>query len=77
MRPNLRARIDSITQRDMLKQEPILVSMTLCQDSAVMRWSVPSRVMPALFTRMSTGPRSEVILAIAAWQALKSETSNL
>ena len=30
--------------------------MTSCHCSAVILWNVPSRVMPALLTRTSTGP---------------------
>ena len=40
----------------MLKQEPRLVSITARQSSALIFMIVPSRVMPALLTRMSTGP---------------------
>jgi hypothetical protein len=41
-----------------LKQEPRLVSMTACHCVVVILCMVPSRVMPALFTRTSTGPTS-------------------
>ena len=42
-----------------------------------MRFMVPSRVMPALFTSTSIGPTSASIRFTAAAQASKSETSNL
>jgi hypothetical protein len=69
MRPKLRARIESITQRQMLKQEPRLVWITSAHCSGVIRCMVLSRVMPALLTTMSTGPRSAVIFFSAASQA--------
>jgi hypothetical protein len=38
---------------------------------------VESRVMPALLTSTSIDPRSFSISAIPAWQAAKSQASNL
>ena len=58
--PKLRARMPSMTSRVMLKTELRLVWITSSQCSFVMRWSMLSRVMPALLTRTSTGPRSRV-----------------
>ena len=43
--------------------------MTLSHISRDMRFIVPSRVMPALFTRMSIGPTSVSIRFTAAAQA--------
>ena len=60
-----------------LKQEPRLVSSTACHLSGVIFWSVPSRVIPALLTRMSIGPKSCSIWAMPASQAAKSLTSHL
>ena len=60
-----------------LKQEPRLVSSTACHLSGVIFCSVPSRVIPALFTRMSMGPSSSSICATPASQAAKSLTSHL
>ena len=56
MRPHLRARMPSITGRVTLKQESRLVQMTSRHCSELILWKVVSRVMPALLTRMSTGP---------------------
>ncbi len=60
------------------KDAPItLVEITAFQLSGDMRWNMPSRVIPALLTRTSTGPRSASTWATPAWQASKSETSHL
>ena len=75
--PNLRSRIPSITLRHILKQPPRLVSMTSCHILWSILWTVPSRVMPALLTRIPTGPRSASICLTPAAQASKSETSHL
>ena len=40
-----------------LNSELRLVLMTAFQFSGVMRWNMASRVMPALFTRTSTGSK--------------------
>ena len=48
----------SITGRHMLNSELRLVLITAPHCSGVMRWNMESRVMPALLTRTSTGPRS-------------------
>jgi hypothetical protein len=77
MRPNPRSRIPSITTRHRLKQEVRLVWMTAVHASGVMRWSTPSRVMPALLTSTSMGPKSDAILATPDSHCLKSLTSNL
>ena len=61
----------------MLKQEPRLVSITESHMSRVSLRMVESRVMPALFTSTSIGPRSFSIWLITVWQAAKSPTSNL
>ena len=58
MRPNLRLRMPSITGRHMLNSEFRLVLITAPHCSGVMRWNMVSRVMPALLTSTSTGPRS-------------------
>ncbi len=63
MRPKPRVFMPSHTALLMLKQEPRLVSMTASHMSRVRRRIVESRVMPALFTRTSTGPRSFSISA--------------
>jgi hypothetical protein len=44
--------------------------------SRLMRLMVPSRVMPALLTRISIGPWSEMMCPTAASQAAKSPASN-
>jgi hypothetical protein len=46
-----------------------LVVITARQFSGLILWNMPSRVMPALFTRTSTGPRSASTWAMPAWQA--------
>ena len=45
-----------------------LVLMTASQSALVIFLKVVSRVIPALFTRMSTGPTSFWIFAMQAWQ---------
>ena len=68
-RPKLRARMPSMTSRVMLKTESRLVRITASQFSLVMRCSMASRVMPALLTSMSMGPRSRVMRVTPSWQA--------
>ena len=77
MRPKPRSRMPSITGRHMLNSDPRLVSVTAFHCSTVILCSVVSRVIPALFTRTSTGPRSASTFAMPAVQASKSETSHL
>ena len=43
------------------------VSMTVSQSSIDIRMLSPSRVTPALFTRMSTRPKSSRIFALVCW----------
>ncbi len=62
IRPNLRLRMPSITGRHMLNSEFRLVVITALHCSGVIRWNMESRVMPALFTSTSTGPRSALDL---------------
>jgi len=69
MRPNLRSRMPSITGRHMLNSDTRLVLMTATHCSGFMRWNMLSRVMPALLTSTSTGPRSAVTRAMPATQA--------
>src|SRR3954470_15940773 len=76
-RPHLRERIPSHTGRVMLKSEFRFVLMTPYHCSFDMRWNMPSFVMPALFTRMSTGRSSASTLEIPAAQDSKSDTSHL
>ena len=52
----------------MLKALSRLVLMTASQSALVIFLKVVSRVIPALFTRMSTAPISAWILAMQAWQ---------
>ncbi len=54
----LRAFIPSQTALVMLKQPPRLTPITSSQAARSIRFIVPSRVMPALLTTMSTGPSS-------------------
>ena len=61
MRPQPRSIIPSITCRVTLKTLFKLVSITAYQSAGDMRLNTPSRVMPALLTRMSTGPITEPI----------------
>ena len=58
MRPNLRSRMPDQTGWVMLKTPVRLVSMTSFHCCGVILWNVASRVMPALLTSTSTGPRS-------------------
>ena len=53
----------------MLKQPPRLVSITSCHFCWSMRFIVVSRVMPALLTSTSTGPRSASTWRTPSWQA--------
>ena len=77
MRPNLRARMPSITGRVMLNSEPRLVLITAFHCSSVILWKAPSLVMPALLTSTSTGPRSASTFLTPAAQASNEETSHL
>ncbi len=56
---------------------PRLVSITASHMSRLIRAMVPSRVMPALLTRISTGPCCSAICFTAASQDAKSPASNL
>ena len=76
-RPNLRARMPSITWRVMLNNEPRLVLMTALHCSSVILWNAPSRVMPALLTSTSIGPRSASTCLTPAAQASNELTSHL
>ena len=76
-RPNLRARMPSITWRVMLNSEPRLVLMTAFHWSSVILWKAPSLVMPALLTSTSTGPRSASTCLTPAAQASNELTSHL
>jgi hypothetical protein len=61
----------------MLKQEDRLVWITWFHCSNVILCMVPSRVMPALLTSTSTGPRSASIRLMPSWHWAKSLTSHL
>jgi hypothetical protein len=76
-RPKLRLRMPSMTGRVMLNKESRLVRITADHCSLVMRWKNPSRVMPALLTRISTGPTALSTCFTPAAQASKSPTSHL
>ena len=76
-RPNLRARMPSITWRVMLNSEPRLVLMTAFHCSSVILWNAPSLVMPALLISTSTGPRSASTCLTPAAQASNELTSHL
>ena len=58
-----------------LKTPLRLVSMTVSQSSSLMRKASPSRVTPALFTRMSTLPKASMIFLPTAAVASVSEIS--
>ena len=57
-RPNLRSRMPPQTGWVMLNSELRLVLITSFHCSGVILWNMASRVMPALLTSTSTGPRS-------------------
>ena len=59
----------SITCLVMLKQESRLVRITASQSALLIFLKVMSRVMPALFTRMSIGPTSDWMRAHARAQS--------
>ena len=58
IRPQPRSIMPSITWRVTLNTLFRLVLITRTSRSRDMRLNTPSRVMPALFTRISTGPMS-------------------
>jgi hypothetical protein len=58
-----------------LKQEIRLVQMTFGHCSALILWKVVSRVMPALLTRISTGPSCDSTARTIASAVSGSETS--
>jgi hypothetical protein len=62
MRPQPRSHMPSTTWRVTLNTLFKLVLMTAIQSASVMRLNTESRVMPALFTRMSTGPTTDAML---------------
>ncbi len=74
MRPQPRSIMPSITCLVTWNSELRLVSMTACQASLLIFWNVPSRVMPALLTRMSIGPISARALSKARLVESQSET---
>jgi len=59
MRPQPRSLMPSITWRVTLNTLLRLVLITAIQSCSVMRLKMLSRVMPALLTRISTGPTTE------------------
>ena len=66
IRPN-RARIIGRAARRATRNAPVrLVAITASQSSSLIRISSVSRVMPALATRTSTGPRAASTSANAA-----------
>jgi hypothetical protein len=77
MRPHLRARMPSITGRVTLKQESRLVQITSRHCSGDILWKVVSRVMPALLTRISTGPSWRSTSRTIASASCGEETSPL
>ena len=77
MRPNLRSRMLSMTLRHMLNSELRLVLITAVHCSGFIRCSCESRVMPALLTNTSIGPRSATTCLMPAEQASNEETSHL
>ncbi|MNC86082.1 hypothetical protein D3C83_17140 [compost metagenome] len=74
-RPQARSTMPSITCLVMLKQESRLVRITASQSDLDIFLNVMSRVMPALFTRMSIGPHSDWMRWQARTQSSKSTTS--
>ncbi len=77
MRPEARSRMPLITGLVMVNIESRFVDMTSRHCSKLILWNMPSRVMPALLTRTSTGPSSLSTWAMPAAQASGSETSHL
>src|SRR5438067_2244489 len=70
-----RSTIPSITWRVTLKTLFRLVLITSIQSFSVIFLNIESRVMPALFTRMSTGPISELTSVNISTHESKSRTS--
>ena len=67
--------IGRCTARIKLKAPFRLVSITTSQSSLLMRMLSPSRVTPALLTRISTFPKSRKITSANSCTAEKSATS--
>ena len=61
----------------MLNSEPRLVLITAVHCSGFMRWSMASRVMPALLTSTSIGPSSASTFFTPSAQASNDDTSHL
>ena len=57
--------------------ESRLVRITADHCSKLILWNMPSRVMPALLTRMSTGPSSASTAFTPSAEAAASATSHL
>src|SRR3989442_10374213 len=74
-RPQPRSTMPSQTCLVMLNTESRLVCRTASQSPLVIFLNVMSRVIPALLTRMSTGPRSRVTLPTQILHDSKSATS--
>ncbi len=75
MRPQPRSTIPSITWRVTLKTLSRLVASTARHCSGVILRKVESRVMPAQFTRIPTGPWSASMRRTISPMASKSVTS--
>ena len=75
MRPHLAFIIERMADRQSSIDEVILTASTSSQSSSFIRMNRLSRVMPALFTRISTGPASSVAVSIIFVTASRSERS--
>ena len=76
MRPQPRSTMPSATCLVMLNRLSRLVRITASQLTLSIFLNVVSRVMPALFTRMSTAPTLDWTSATARVQDSKSATSH-
>ena len=74
MRPQLRSTMPSMTCFVTLKRLLRLVLMTASQSALLILRNTPSRVMPALLTRISIGPTSRVTFSNAATVESQSAT---
>ena len=76
IRPQPRCRMPGNVALAVLKQPPRFTSITSFQASNVIFSSVPSRVIPALFTTTSIGPSSASMAATPSSTAWWSATLN-
>ena len=75
--PHFERSIRAAVLRIMLNAPLRFTAMTLSKSSSFMNAISPSFVMPALFTRISTEPKSFLISCTVAFASSPEETSHL